>query len=140
MKKSIVAISCMAFMFLFSSAVLATTNANNGTGGTLTVTVNNVAATNTNFTFDSSPNVGIAVSTSDTAYAITTANTLTGADNNNGQEYGTLSTASGYAQRDKTTNAGVAPAPTTSETALPGDNWAWMGGGDDGDGDDGDGG
>ena len=131
MKKSIVAISCMAFMLLFSSAVFAITSVTNGTGGTLTIDLSggSVPGTTTNFTFDSSPSVGIAVSTTATAYAITTANSLTGADNNNGQEYGTLSTASGYAQRDKVTNANAGPTVTTSETALPaGGDWAWMGG------------
>ena len=127
MKKSIVAICCMAFMFLFSSAVLAA-EFHNTPGGTLTITVLNVPGTTTNFTFDASPNVGISVFISDSGYAITTANSLTGADKNNGQEYGTLSTASGYAQRDKTTNAGTGPTTTTAVNALPGTNWAWLGG------------
>ena len=127
MKKSIVAIFCMAFMFIFSSAVLAA-EFNNGTGGTLTITVANVDGTNNDFTFDSSPSVGLSASTSATAYAITTANSLTGANNNNGQEYGTLSTASGYAQRDKTTDTENGPQATASETTLPGGDWAWMGG------------
>ena len=128
MKKSIVAISCMAFMLLFSSAVFAITSVTNGTGGTLTINLSggSVPGTTTNFTFDSSPNVGISVSTTDHDYAITTANSVTGTDN--GQEYGTKSTATGYAQRDKTTAKGTGPAVTTSATALPTGTWNWQGG------------
>ena len=128
MKKTIVAICCIAFMFSFSSAVFALTNTTNGTGGTLTIdlTGGSVPGTTTNFTFDSSPNVGIAVSTTDHDYAITTANSVTGTDN--GQEYGTKSTATGYAQRDKTTAKGTGPVATTSATDLPTGTWNWQGG------------
>ena len=137
MKKSIVAISCMAFMLLFSSAVLAAEFNNHGdgdgedgVGGTVTITVAGVPGTTTSFTFDSSPKVGISIFTSDTAYAITTANSLTGANNSNGQEYGTLSTASGYAQRDKSTDTGAGPVVTGAADTLPttGGDWNWQGG------------
>ena len=133
MKKTIVAICCIAFMLSFSSAVLAAEFNNNGdgdgevgVGGTVTITVLNVPGTSTDFTFASSPKVGISVFTSDNAYAITTANSLT--DTGNGLEYGTLSTATGYALRTKTLGRGVGPAPTTVVGALPGANWAWQGG------------
>ena len=127
MKKTFIAICCIAFMFAFSSTVLALTDINNGTGGTLTITVLNVKGTETDFTFDSSPSVGIATSTTDTDYTITSANSLT--SRTNGQEYGTKSSASGYAQRDKTTDKGTGPVVTSSATALPaGGTWNWQGG------------
>ena len=126
MKKTIVAICCIAFMLSFSSAVFAAEFNNGGDGGTLTITVANVDGTSTSFTFASSPKVGISVFTSDNAYAITTANSLT--DTSNGLEYGTLSTATGYALRTKTTARGVGPEDTDAVDTLPGANWAWQGG------------
>lgn len=76
--------------------------------------------------FDVSPNVEISAYVTVNAYAMTSANTLTNTDN--GLEYGTLSSATGYAQRQKTTDADSGPAAATADNALPGSDWAWMGG------------
>ena len=125
MKKSIVAICCMAFMLAFSSTILASTDKNNGTGGTLTITVDNVDGATTNFTFEPSPHVGISTKTTDATYAITTANSVTGKDN--GMEYGTTYSAAGYALKEKTTDAGNGPTAPSSDTSI-GTGWNWQGG------------
>jgi hypothetical protein len=98
---------------------------------TVTVPTDNVPAASEDFTFDSSPNVGVTIFTSATAYSITTANTLTGSNLENGLEFGTLATATGYAQRTKTTIAGQGPQAADADNDLPeGENeWQWMGGG-----------
>ena len=126
MKKTFIAICCIAFMFSFSSAAFATTSTQATGFKTVTITVAGVTGTDTAFTFNPSPSVGLSITTSDTDYAITSANSLT--SETNGQEYGTKSTATGYAQRDKTTAKGTGPAVTTSATALPTGTWNWQGG------------
>lgn len=76
--------------------------------------------------FNTSPSVLISIETTATDYAITSANDKT--DTTNGMEYGTLSTATGYAQRTKITedSSGDVTDPADS-TSLDGD-WTWMGG------------
>ena len=129
MKKTLSLVSL--FIILLVAAPMAFAGASSQTlpDVTVTLTVANVPSTTDPFEFDSSPNVGVTIFTSATAYSITTANTLTGANLDNGLEFGTLSTATGYAQRAKTTNAGVGPAAAAADNALPGGDWAWMGGG-----------
>ena len=127
MKKTFIAICCIAFMFSFSSAAFATQSSQADDFGTVTITVVGVTGTDTAFTFDPSPSVGLSITTTDADYAITSANSLT--SETNGQEYGTKSTATGYAQRDKTTAKGLGPVATASATALPGGgDWNWQGG------------
>ena len=79
-------------------------------------------------TFNVSPNVEMSVYVTTTDYAITSANTQT--DTDNGMEYGVLSTSTGYAQRQKSTDKTEGPETVTSATSLPsgGGTWAWMGG------------
>jgi hypothetical protein len=129
MKKILSLISL--FIILLVAAPMAFAGASSQTlpDVTVTVTTDNVAAATEDFTFDSSPNVGVTIFTTATAYSITTANTLTGLNLENGLEFGTLSTATGYAQRTKTTDAGVGPEAAAADNALPGSDWAWMGGG-----------
>jgi len=119
MKKTFIAICCIAFMFSFSSTVFAaTTSSQTSTGDQVSVGT---------LKYNPSPSVGVSVASTDTDYAITTANSLT--DTSNGMEYGTKSTSSGYAQRTKTTNRGTGPEATTDAQALPtGGTWTWQGG------------
>jgi len=76
-----------------------------------------------------SPNVEMSFWSTTTDYAVTSANTVT--DITNGLEYATHNTATGYAQRTKTTDSGTGPAPVTGTGVggLPGDDWTWMGSG-----------
>jgi hypothetical protein len=101
---------------------------NNGKGGTLTVT-DATATTLTGgpgLTFNSSPNVSIVSFTTKTAYAIETTNILT--DTTNGMEYYTLSSATGYWQKEKTTAVDTALSALTSATAAPTGTWTAIGG------------
>ncbi|PXF58667.1 MAG: hypothetical protein C4B58_05855 [Deltaproteobacteria bacterium] len=130
MKKTFIAMCCIAFMFVFSSTVLATTTSTQSSPGEqVSISVTNVSGA-TSFTFDPSPRVGIRVATSESAYAITAANSLTGTDN--GMEYGTYNTATGYALKAKTTAAGTEAAngptaPTDEDTLGGSGTWNWQG-------------
>ena len=77
--------------------------------------------------YNVSPNVEMSVYVTTSDYAMTSANTQT--DTDNGKEYGCTSTGSGYAQRTKTKNKGEGPATVTAVDSLPGEGWAWIGGG-----------
>lgn len=135
MKKILIG-TCLLAMMYFVATPMAfadeTSHSDPSTTVTLTIDTSHVLGAVQNFTFGTSPNVCIYATTNGTAYAISAANTKT--DQNNGLEYGTLSTATGYAQKTKTTGAGsgaaYGPEATTSPADLPGGStsWAWMGG------------
>ncbi|RJQ70875.1 MAG: hypothetical protein C4519_19915 [Desulfobacteraceae bacterium] len=125
MKKIFICTTCLLAM-LFAISPTAFADDSSQTGVRISLTVDNVAGTSDPFIFDASPNVGLTVFTSDTAYSITAANNKT--NEANGLEYGTLSSATGYAQRTKTTAASQGPEAADSATVLPGSDWAWMGG------------
>ena len=129
MKKTFIAICCIAFMFAFSSTVLATDSEQTKPGDPVTIAVTGVDGANT-FTFSPSPRVGVEVKTSASAYALTSANSLT--NQTNGMEYGTYNTATGYALKAKTTDAGTADgcgptAPTDEDTLGGTGTWNWQG-------------
>ena len=123
MKKIIIGLFALSLLTA-PAIVFGAADTLNGTGNT--VGDGTHANGGPDLTFDVSPNVEISVYVTTTAYAMTSANTLT--DTTNGLEYGTTSGSTGYAQRPKTTAAGTGPAATTAATALPGADWAWMGG------------
>lgn len=114
-------------IFILCTGVSATSFAssnNNGKGGTLTVDGGTVAGT-PDLVFESSPNVSIAIETSATAYAVMTTNVLTNQDN--GMEFGSLSTDTGYSQRVKTIAEDTAITGPTDEATLEGTGWIAVG-------------
>lgn len=125
MKKTLTAASFMAIFFLLTPMAFAGASTQTLGEVRVTLTVAGVPTANGDFIFDTSPNVSMAIATSNVAYAITVTNTLTKQDV--GYEYGTNNTATGYAQRQKTVDPGVAvPAPADETEAFAG--WDWMGG------------
>jgi predicted GNAT superfamily acetyltransferase len=127
MKKTFIAICCIAFILSFSSAAFAADSAQTTPGDQITITT--TATGLSNFAFSPSPRVGVEIKTSASAYALTSANSLTSATN--GMEYGTKNTAVGYALKTKTTAAGAltanGPTEPTDETTLGGTGWIWQG-------------
>ncbi len=129
MKKKFLAYLCVCASSLLLAggtsyaAATSSSQASSTAGGLVTL---GVATAGGVLTFNPSPNVLIDIASTANSYAIQTANTVT--DTTNGMEYGTLSTASGYAQRTKTADASTAIAPPSSDTALSGSGWKWMGG------------
>ena len=105
------------------AAVVASSQASTTDGGKVTL-----GAVGTQLTYDPSPSVLMSVKASTSAYAIMATNAVT--DKTNGKEYGTVSTATGYAQRTKTVDAATAVPVPKDETTLPTTNgaWTWMGG------------
>ncbi len=126
MKKKFIACFCLCFLIGISESAFAaagdSSQASTTAGGR--VTVGETAGTQ--LTFDPSPSVLIAVKATTSAYAMKTANAVT--DTSNGKEYGTLSSATGYAQRTKSVAAATAIVAPTSATALGGTTWTWLGG------------
>jgi len=124
MKKKLLTCICLCLFTAVSECAFAAAGDSSQSG--TTVTVGETAATE--LTYNASPSVSMNVVASKTAYSIMAANSLT--DKTNGLEYGTLSTATGYAQGQKTTDAGSGPS-TNGQTAsaISGDvTWTWMGG------------
>lgn len=113
MRKTFILIACLA-MVVFATTSFAG-NQNNGTSGTLTIS--GTTGPGPNMTYEPSPNVGMAASTSATNYTLVTANSLT--DTTNGIEYGIDNNNPAYWQKTKTTAAGSGPTATTSATDLP---------------------
>lgn len=135
MKNIFIAVSILAAFFILTPTAFGQTADANETASsqaegstTVVMTVANVEGTTDNFEYDCSPNVGVDILAGSTAFALTSANALLGADKETGSEYGVLSVSPGYAMRDKTTDVGVAAEAPTSTDALPGGSWAWMGG------------
>jgi len=130
MKKKLISLLCAGSIAAFAATAFAadTPSTQAANFGLVTVTVAGVPSTTTAFTFSPSPSVGISIIASDTAYSIMSANSLT--DTTNGLEYGTLSSATGYAQGTKTTAAGTGPSTTgqTSTALSTAVTWGWMGG------------
>jgi len=130
MKAILITISIVATIFMALPAAFAASATQSSTTVTITSTDTNMP----DFEYDASPSVTVKIITDATAYSITTANMLTGADDENGLEFGTLSSATGYAQREKTTDSGTVwgtngPEAPTVVDALPGSGWLWQGGG-----------
>jgi hypothetical protein len=128
MKTIVMTISIVAVIFMAVPAAFAASATQSDTTVTITSTGNEP-----DFEYDASPSVAVKIITDATAYAITTANMLTGTDQGNGLEFGTLSTSTGYAQREKTTESGTVwgtngPEAPTAVDALPGSGWIWQGG------------
>ena len=121
MKKIVIPICALALIFMVVPMAIADVNVTNGANVT-TLTIN------TNLSYDVSPGVRMSVRTNSTDYCITSANDKTGTDKDNGMEYGTKATASGYAQQPKTTASGVGPTACTSATDIPSGSWEWIGG------------
>ena len=128
MKKIIGSLITAGCVFALITPSFATTSSQSTPGGVVTVTVANVPTTTTNFTYQPSPNVRLHIESNASNYAITAANDLT--TTANGNEYGTTSAATGYAQRTKTVAPGTdIPAPSAADpSALPGTGWGWVGG------------
>lgn len=128
MKKKILICLCICSLIGVSASAFAADVTSSQTGTTVTV-----GAAPTQLTYNASPSVSVSVIASTTAYSIMAANILT--DTTNGLQYGTLSTATGYAQGPKTTDSGsdlTTNGPSTtgqSSTAIATDvTWTWMGG------------
>jgi len=128
MKKTISYIVAATTMFAFMTPAFATTSSQSAAGEVVTITVTNVTTTSTDFTYRPSPNVWLNIESNPSNYGITAANDLT--TTSNGNEYGTLSKSTGYAQRNKTVAPGNnIPKPTANDpSALPGSGWGWVGG------------
>jgi hypothetical protein len=123
MKKALAIVCFIAVLFLAAApSAFAVASA---TDGTLTLPTTNVTGAPPSFTFKTSPNVRIDCVLTATNYGIVTTNDKT--DTTNGQEFGVLSTSTGYALRTKTVAVNTA-APTPTALALPGTGWGWMGG------------
>ncbi len=129
MKKKLLSCLCICFLVAASESAFAAAGDSSQVG--TTVTVGQTAATS--LTYNASPSVSMNVKATTSAYSIETANILT--TKTNGQEYGTKSTSSGYAQRNKTTASGTsltANGPTvaaqTATSLDTGTAWTWMGG------------
>jgi hypothetical protein len=125
MKKKILVCLCLCASPLlmgvgssFAADVLSTQAA---TGGVVTL-----GTAPNQLTYNPSPSVSMAVAAAANAYAIQSTNLVT--DTTNGMDYGTLNTATGFAQMTKTEAATVAVTPPTSSAALSGTGWVWMGG------------
>ena len=127
MKKIIGSLITAGCVFALTTPSFATTSSQSNPGDVVTVTVNNVTTTTTDFTYLPSPNVRLHIESNASNYAITAANDLT--TTANGNEYGTTSAATGYAQRTKTVDAGSdIPAPSAADpSALPSGGWGWVG-------------
>ena len=125
--KTIMSTLCvLALIFMVTPMAFATGSTQAGVTVTIAVTD---AGLEDDFEYDVSFNVAIEIVAAQAAYAISTANTLLGTDNESGMEYGTLSTSTGYAQRKKTTAIGVGPAAPSDEVTLDATStWIWMGG------------
>ena len=120
MKKILIPICALTLVFMAAPMAFATSSSQSET---------TISIGNTSFEYDASPNVGVEIVSTATAYAVSTANMLTGADLENGMEYATLSTSTGYAQRDKQTDSNAGPTAPADENSLPsGGDWTWMGG------------
>ncbi len=120
--------SLLASAAIVSVAAAADTSSGQTNFGIVTIPTTNVPSASNSFTYSPSPNVGMNILSSATAYSIMAANSVT--NTTNGMEYGTLNTATGYAQGTKTTLAGKGPSTTgqTSTTLSTDVTWGWMGG------------
>lgn len=90
--------------------------ANNNVDGAIIVDCEAGACKGGGLTFTPSPKVQLYTATAEAGYALTSANTLTTQEN--GLEYGIISTQAGYYQRVKTTAAGTGPAAPTDSATL----------------------
>ncbi len=130
MKKKLLSCLCICFLVAASESAFAAVAVGDSSQVGTTVTVGTAP---TSLIYNASPSVSMNVKATTSAYSIETANILT--TTTNGQEYGTKSTSSGYAQRNKTTDSGTAlntNGPTVAaQTAVLLDTsaaWTWMGG------------
>lgn len=110
-----------AIVFSLPSVAVAANSAQTAAGGVVTITS---TGSGPNLTYQPSPSVAVEIVTSSTAYTIGTYNSVTTTDN--GIEYATTNSASGYAQRTLT----ATPLSDIGSTAgtLDGADWVWMGG------------
>lgn len=125
MKKMLSAICFIAIFFIAVPVVFAGASTQTLPNVRVTITAANVPTATSSFTFDTSPNVSMVIFTSDTAYAIMSANIL--CNTTVGFEYATLSTSTGYAQKQKASAAGAALSALSAVT-MPSGTWTWMGG------------
>ncbi len=117
MKKIMTLIFALFIVASFSTAAIAEDVDGASSGGAITFNATNTSGPAVTYT--PSPSTIIAASTSDVAYAITSASGKT--DTDNGIEYGILSSSEQIYQRTQATANDV--TATTSATALPGTSW-----------------
>jgi len=112
-------------MSLFAAVPMAYAGSSTQAGSTVTLTVDQVASAKSDFVYACcSPNDSVEIFSTEKAYVIVATNKMS--PPGEGNNYATLSTASGYALQRKTLPAGQ-PVPDQTSLTLSGD-WIWMGG------------